>query len=169
MDVQVNSNTSVAVSARFVRFAKDETARVLDRFAASLTRVEVHLSDENSRKGGDADKRCAVEARPSRSRPITVTATAGTVETALSRALGKVRRALTTAFGRRGRSVGHASVNETATATKKAATPPKPAAKKPAAARKAARTGAAAEAAPAARGAKKKQIFMARRQAWPSR
>jgi hypothetical protein len=169
MDVQVNSNTSVAVSARFVRFAKDETARVLDRFAASLTRVEVHLSDENSRKGGDADKRCAVEARPSRSRPITVTATAGTVETALSRALGKVRRALTTAFGRRGRSVGHASSTETPKTKKKAAATAKAAATKPAATGTAARKTAARETAPAAREPKKKQIFLARRKAWPSR
>src|SRR2546421_6302473 len=35
----------------------------LSRFASQITRVEVHLSDENAQKGGDHDKKCTVEAR----------------------------------------------------------------------------------------------------------
>ena len=99
MKTQVNSNQSITVSASLVRFVSAEVDRALNWFAAKLTRVEVHLSDVNSKKAGEADKRCMVEARR-RMRPISVTATAATVEAALAGALGKMPGHLTTVFGR---------------------------------------------------------------------
>jgi hypothetical protein len=65
MKIQVNSDKSIKVSARFVRFVQSEVERVLDRFEGKVTRVEVHLTDIDNRKTGGADKRCLVEARPS--------------------------------------------------------------------------------------------------------
>ena len=38
-----------------------------------ITRIEVHLSDENSLKGGDHDKRCMLEARIAGMQPLAVT------------------------------------------------------------------------------------------------
>jgi hypothetical protein len=118
MKTQVNSDKSIRVSAGLVRFVSAEADSALDRFAARVTRVEVHLSDVNSKKAGDGDKRCMVEARPAGLRPVSVTASAATVEAAVAGALGKMRRSLTTVFGRLGRSRGTApSVAKTAPST----------------------------------------------------
>ncbi len=166
MKTQVNSDKSIKVSAAFIRFIDTETDRVLDRFAAQLTRVEVHLSDVNSKKTGGADKQCVVEARPAGLRPVSVTATAPTVNMAFAQALNKMRRSLTSIFGRLGRSSRHADPARTTAAKKPVSAKKKTAAKK-IAAKKTAAT-AAAEAADRA-GARKKGIYQARRKAWPVR
>ena len=69
MKIQVNSDKTIAVDASLTRFVEGEVRRVLARFAKRLTRVEVHLSDVDSRKTGQADKRCLLEARPAGDRP----------------------------------------------------------------------------------------------------
>ncbi|MEO1584047.1 MAG: HPF/RaiA family ribosome-associated protein [Planctomycetota bacterium] len=45
---------------------------VLEHLADKVTRVEVHLGDENAHKTGPADKRCLIEARPKGLDPIAV-------------------------------------------------------------------------------------------------
>ena len=190
MTIQVNSDKTVAMDASLVRFVKDEIDRILDTASAKLTRVEVHLSDVNSRRTGPPDKRCLVEARPAGARPITTTATAKRFDTAIGSALKKMRRALSTLFARKGRTATApgearagrvarkaaaaptAAVETVAKPAKKAAAK-KPAAKKPV--RKSAKKPAAAAAAKGAtsggsdREPRKKAIFQARRKAWPVR
>ena len=73
----------------------------LERYANRLTRVEVHLSDEDGTKdGGGADKRCLLEARPARMQPVVVTASAGNVEQACHNATRKMLSLLSSTFGR---------------------------------------------------------------------
>lgn len=168
MTIQVNSDRSVKVSASFVRLVKEEVGRVLERFADVVTRVEVHLSDVNSRKAGANDKRCLVEARPAAAPPVIVTASAATIDAALAAALGKMRRLLTTTLGRLGRSARRTSPAATSATATGAAAPSTTAAKRAASPRTP--TAKADEAKPASsRGPKKKRIFQARRKAWPSR
>ena len=62
--------------------------------------MEVRLSDVNSRKFGINDKRCLIEARPARYRPLTATNRAQTVRRAVGGALTKVRTGLETFYGR---------------------------------------------------------------------
>jgi hypothetical protein len=62
--------------------------------------VEVHLSDINSHKFGINDKRCLIEARPARHRPLTATNRAQTVRQAVGGALTKLRSGLETFYGR---------------------------------------------------------------------
>jgi hypothetical protein len=50
--VQINSDKNISVDTRVIQFVRGETNRCLKRFAGKLTRVEVHLSDVNSRKFG---------------------------------------------------------------------------------------------------------------------
>jgi hypothetical protein len=76
MKIQVNSDNTIAVDASMTRFVKCEVNRVLARFAKRLTRVEVHLSDVDKRKTGQADKRCLIEVRPAGARPLSVSAKA---------------------------------------------------------------------------------------------
>ena len=73
----------------------------LERFEDRLTRVEVHLSDENGENdSGGADKRCLLEARPEGMQPVVVTETADTVEQALLSATQKMQNLLNSKFGR---------------------------------------------------------------------
>ena len=76
----------------------------LRRFRDQITRVEIHLSDENRRKGGANDKRCALEVRPKGLQPIAVTHQAATLVLAAAGASEKVKKALESTIGRlRGR------------------------------------------------------------------
>src|SRR6266849_7663369 len=103
MKIQVNSDKTIDVDSSMTRFVEGEVSRVLGRFAIRLTRVEVHLSDVDNRKTGQADKRCLIEVRPAGDRPLSVSAKATKTESAVGEALGKMQRSLTTFFGRRGR------------------------------------------------------------------
>ena len=177
MRVQVNSDATVTVDARMKSFVEGEVARVLENFAAGLTRVEVHLSDVNSRKSGPADKRCAVEARPAGARPLGVTATAATVRLAIGQALRKLRRALVAFYGKRGWStaVGLRSARKAAAAAVAPTKAERPPAKTTAPTSKATPTPAArASSVPApatadSRPVKRKAIYQARRNPWPAR
>jgi len=76
----------------------------LDRFADQITRVEVHLSDENSdKKSGRADMRCLLEARLAGLQPISVSEEAATLAQAVDGATRKLKRSLESTLGRRGR------------------------------------------------------------------
>ena len=121
MRVFVNSDNTIAVDASLTRFVSGEVKRVLSRFDARLTRVEVHLSDINNLRTGKPDKRCLIEARPKAGAPRTASATTTKVASAVNQALGKMRRSLTTFFGRRRRQALVAA-SQLATARKTAST-----------------------------------------------
>jgi|SRR5215469_9677195 len=86
----------------------------LERFQGRITRVEVHLSDLNSLKLGERDKRCTMEARIGGMRPIAVTHEAPTLTEAIHTAADKLERAIADALGRlddmRGRTPPEAQV-----------------------------------------------------------
>ena len=165
MKIQVNSDKTIAVDASLTRFVEGEVRRVLARFARRLTRVEVHLSDVDSRKTGQADKRCLIEARPAGDRPVSVSAKAAKMASAVDGALGKMQRLFTTFFGRRGRPAtavsGSVSPTKKTAARKTTLDTKKRAAMKKVAVRKATKLSR--------RGPKKKRIYQARRKAWPTR
>ena len=72
----------------------------LSRFSHKITRLEVHLSDENGDKQGLNDKRCLIEARLSGMKPIAVTNHANTHEQAVGGAVDKLKTSLETIIGR---------------------------------------------------------------------
>jgi ribosome-associated translation inhibitor RaiA len=98
--VHVNTDSSVEGSESLAAGVESTIASGLARFSGRLSRVEVHLTDQNRGKGGSDDKRCMIEARLEGLDPIAVTATAGTVAQAVDRAVGKLRRSLETTLGR---------------------------------------------------------------------
>ncbi|TVQ62893.1 MAG: ribosome-associated translation inhibitor RaiA [Phycisphaerales bacterium] len=77
---------------------EQELEAAIGRFADRLTRVEVHLSDENAGKSGPDDKRVMFEARPRGMDPLVVEAKDEDMYKAISDAAGKLRRILTTRF-----------------------------------------------------------------------
>jgi hypothetical protein len=165
MKIQVNSDNTIAVDASLISFIEGEATRKLDRFAAKITRIEVHLSDVNNARTGPADKRCLVEVRPAGDRPRSASAIAAETESAVRQALGKMQRSLSTLFGRRGKAPAEISVpvarGKKAAATKTARSTKKKTAPKKTAIKKAAKLNP--------RGPKKKGIYRARRKSWPSR
>jgi hypothetical protein len=73
MKVLVFTDSHITGSEELSRRVTNVVDDVLDRFRDRITRVEVYLSDENSRqKGGGDDKRCVMEARLAGLQPITV-------------------------------------------------------------------------------------------------
>jgi len=72
----------------------------LERFGEVITRLEVHLSDENGAKTGLKDKRCLLEARQEGKQPIAVTELAETYDMAVAGAVEKMKASLSSIQGR---------------------------------------------------------------------
>ncbi len=72
----------------------------LDRYSNLITRVEVHLSDENSHKEGPNDKRCLLEARIEGRQPIAVACNANSYDQSISGAIEKLLASLDKILGR---------------------------------------------------------------------
>ena len=105
MQIQVNSDNSVAVDAELSRSVEASVYRALQRFADRVTRVEVHLSDVNGTRGGQMDKQCLLEVRPAGRDPVAVTDHAATSDLAVKGAAQQMKRLLESAFGRLGENV----------------------------------------------------------------
>ncbi len=100
MQVQINSDNSVAVDSELSRLVEADVNRALERFGSRITRVEVHLSDVNGEKAGGDDKRCLMEARPAGHDPVAASDQAKTMEEAARGAAHKLQRLLSSLFGR---------------------------------------------------------------------
>ncbi len=101
MQVQLNTDSHVQGDTNLEAHVQEVVTRTLGRFKEHITRVEVHLNDENSTKGGEDDKRCMIEARLKGLEPAAVTHHAGTVHEALVGATDKLERVLDKIQGRR--------------------------------------------------------------------
>ena len=100
MQVQTNTDRSIDGSEALSSKVEAAVAGALGRFANQVTRVEVHLSDENRGKGGAADKRCMMEARVEGRPPTAVTHQAPTVELAVDGAAAKLANSIESTLGR---------------------------------------------------------------------
>jgi len=100
MRIQINTHDT-AGDDEFTGRVEATIAAGLDRFADQVTRVEVHLGDVNAGKGGEADKRCMIEARPTGHQPVAVTHQAPTIPLAIDGALEKARKVLDKALASR--------------------------------------------------------------------
>jgi hypothetical protein len=100
MQVLVNSDSHIVGNEALTQQVEGIVHGALDRFEERITRVEVHLNDENSIKTGQKDKRCMMEARLGGLKPIAVTAFAATLGEAADAAAGKLQRAIGKMLGR---------------------------------------------------------------------
>lgn len=168
MRILVNSDKNIVVDTQFARFVRGEANRILSRFKDKLTRLEFHLSDVNSQKFGTHDKRCFVEARPAGHKPVTVTAAAATIDSAVRGALPKMRRALQTFFGRM-KSTGTAARRAVSPSPGRKKTAPEAGSSRATATRRSVKKSARAQPSASGRSPKKKGIYQARRKSWPKR
>lgn len=100
MQIQVNTSNGIENKDTLERWADGEMRQALARFAADVTRVEIHLSDENHAASGSADKRCAMEARLAGHPPLAVSHHAASLDEAFRGAADKLRRSLDSTLGR---------------------------------------------------------------------
>lgn len=101
MQIQINSDRNIQADERLAEFVSDALKTKLNRFADHITRIEVHLSDENSSSKRDGnDKRCLLEARLQGLDPITVTEQAAEVGQAVAGAADKLQRKISAVIGK---------------------------------------------------------------------
>ena len=101
MQVQVNTDKNIKAHETTIASVTEVVEGALSRFADHITRVEVHLSDENSnKKSGDDDIRCVMEARLEGRQPDAVTYNAATLDEAVDGAAGKLSRLIESTLGR---------------------------------------------------------------------
>ncbi|MBC8087387.1 MAG: HPF/RaiA family ribosome-associated protein [Phycisphaerae bacterium] len=96
MQIQVNTDHNIPGHEALVTEVEASVLSSLQRFGKQITRVEVHLTDENGNKGGADDKRCVLEARLEGHQPLVVTHQAETLKQAYVGAAHKMKTALTT-------------------------------------------------------------------------
>lgn len=100
MQIQVNTDRHINGNEALVAKVREELEGALGRFRDRVTRVEVHLSDENSSQKGGEDMRCVLEARLEGRSPSVVTHQAETVEQAVIGAAQKLKRSLASTIER---------------------------------------------------------------------
>lgn len=103
MTIQFNTDKTVKGEERQREYFVSQITEELERFHSRITRIEVHLSDENGIKEGVDDIRCLMEARLKGRQPLAVTNQSDTVEQAVSGAINKLKNSLETILKRNNR------------------------------------------------------------------
>ncbi len=100
MKIQINTDAhSVGTQARAAHL-NAEVKQALAQWNSKITRVEIHLSDENGSKNGQLDQRCMLEARIEGRQPVAVSDHAATMEQAVQGATQKLVRMMSGILGR---------------------------------------------------------------------
>jgi ribosomal subunit interface protein len=101
MLVRVTTDNNIGGSDQLTADVESIVSDALARFRERVTRVEVHLADENSRaKSGQNDKRCTMEARLAGLQPIVVNEQASSLRQAIDGAASKLQKTLDRTLGR---------------------------------------------------------------------
>ncbi len=100
MKIQLNTDVNIDGTEGLAAKVAATIEQALERFSEHVTRVEVHLSDENGDKSGQQDQRCMLEARLEGRQPVAVTDHAATLEQAVHGAAQKLVHLLDTTLGR---------------------------------------------------------------------
>jgi hypothetical protein len=100
MQIQVSTDNHIEGHERLASYVTGVVEQTLGHFSDRITRVEVHLADENGEKGGMADKRCTMEARLEHRHPTAVTHHAASLDEAINGAAHKLKHLIEHAVGR---------------------------------------------------------------------
>lgn len=103
MKFQLNTDANVQGDERINEIAETIVIGALGHLTDRISRIELHLADVNSAKGGSDDIRCTIEARPEGMQPQTVTHSDANIEAALRGGAKKIRALLDSEFGKLGR------------------------------------------------------------------
>jgi ribosome-associated translation inhibitor RaiA len=100
MQININTDKTIERHAGLDEHVQSVVSAALHRFGEHITRVEVHLSDNQAHKSADGDNRCLMEARVTGYQPIAVSDHAATLHQAIGGSADKLKRAIDSALGR---------------------------------------------------------------------
>lgn len=100
MIIQLNTDNNIQGTTELESFVNDKINAALKHYANHITRVEVHLSDQNAHKGGKDDIQCRIEARIKGMQPVSVLSRSEAKEKALDEAADKMKASLATILGK---------------------------------------------------------------------
>jgi ribosome-associated translation inhibitor RaiA len=100
MKVLINTDHNIGGHEVLAAQVSGVVKNALSRLSDHITRVEVHLSDDNGDKSGNNNKRCVMEARLEARQPIAVTDQAATLDQAVDGAANKLTRLIEHTLGR---------------------------------------------------------------------
>lgn len=100
MQIHVNGDNQIHARERLSARVEATVGGALARFGERISRVEVHLTDENHLKNGQAEKRCLIEAHINGHASTAVSHHAPTLDQAVDGATHKLERAIDHTLGR---------------------------------------------------------------------
>lgn len=100
MKIQYNTDKNIKGDERHELHFSNLISSSLERFQSHISRIEVHLSDENGAKEGLQDKLCKLEARIEGQQPLLASSKGKTIEIAVSGAIAKLKTSLNSTIGR---------------------------------------------------------------------
>ena len=100
MKIQFNTDKNIQGTEMLETFVSEKINNALKHFSDRITRIEVHLSDQNADKGGADDIQCKIEARVESLQPVMVVSKSGTKEKALDEAVDKMKATLDSLIGK---------------------------------------------------------------------
>lgn len=100
MQVQVNSDNNITATDELSEQVRAAVEDGMGHLSQRITRIEAHLTDENSTKSGPRDKRCMLEARIKGHEPVAVTDTADDLDVAIQGAVKKLHKSVSHLFDR---------------------------------------------------------------------
>ncbi len=100
MQVQISTDHNINGHESMAAATTDSVTYALRHFSDHITRVEVHLADENGPKAGENDIRCTLEARIEGRQPIAVTHHADTIPLAVDGAAHSLASLIEHTLGR---------------------------------------------------------------------
>ncbi|HYW15942.1 MAG TPA: HPF/RaiA family ribosome-associated protein [Allosphingosinicella sp.] len=100
MFIQIHSDNQIESDSERDSRLEEQIRQRLARFEGRITDVEVHVSDVNGPRGGNADLRASIEARVNGIPPVAAVDQGDTVDRAVIGAAKKVVRALDHQLGK---------------------------------------------------------------------
>ena len=100
MKIQINTDNKIESHEAMINHYENLLSEALTRFKDQITRLEVHLSDENGHKEGLDDKCCILEARVENLKPIAVSHHASTLHDAVSGSIIKLKKSMESIHGK---------------------------------------------------------------------
>ena len=100
MTIQINTDKTLTGEKRSSDFFISQITEALQRFESHITRIEVHLKDENGKKDEFNNISCLIEARLEGKQPIAITNQADTINLALTGAIDKIKNSIESILGK---------------------------------------------------------------------
>ncbi len=101
MLIEFNTDKNIEGGQKLADYFTQTLQEDLNRYDDMITRLVVHLGDENANKKGENDKRCLLEARIKNAQPVAVTEFADTIQKAVKGATDKLASVLEKAAEKR--------------------------------------------------------------------